>query len=93
MVKSPQSTDGLAAYIRRRDDCWKAINFSKAIRDRSRRRTYLVEKAQAFLALDEYDHAALLAWHILYQVDARSLQAHQILRITYHRIFGQPSRP
>ncbi|MCA9393865.1 MAG: hypothetical protein KC900_06650 [Candidatus Omnitrophica bacterium] len=93
MVNSPQSTGRLAVYIARRDDCWKAINFSKSIRDRGRRRSYLLEKAQGFLSADEYDHAALLAWHILYQVDARSLQAHQILNLAYHRIFSRPPRP
>ena len=72
MVKSKSIPGRLADYIELRDDYHKAINFSKAIRDRERRRGYLLYKAQGFLMLQEYDQAAMIAWHILYQVDATS---------------------
>lgn len=92
MLESQQRVARLTAYVQRRDDHVKVINFSKSIRDRERRRSYLLSKAQCFLGRQEYDQAAMICWHILYQVDAQSHQAAQMLNTAYSRIFG-PRRP
>ncbi len=92
MSQSQPTSSPVAAYTQHRDDYRRAINFSKSIRNRDHRLTYLVDKARTFLANEDYDHAALVAWHVLYQLSATSLQARQILHTAYSRIFASHPR-
>lgn len=48
---------------------------------------YLLDQAGRLLDLRKYDRAAFIAWHILSEVDKDSVQAKQILKETYKKIF------
>lgn len=48
---------------------------------------YLLDQAGRLLDLRKYDLAAFIAWHILSEVDKDSVQAKQILKETYKKIF------
>lgn len=88
MLKSPEQSGGLSQFVAQRENYRKAINFSGSIRNRERRCNYLLEKAQNFLFQKQYDHAAMVAWHILYRIDTHSIQARHILRSAYTHIFS-----
>lgn len=48
---------------------------------------YLLNQAGKLLDSRKYDRAAFIAWHILSEVDKDSIQAKQILKETYKKIF------
>lgn len=48
---------------------------------------YLLDQAGKLLDSRKYDRAAFIAWHILSEVDKDSIQAKQILKETYKKIF------
>ncbi|MBZ0167037.1 MAG: hypothetical protein K8I00_09535 [Candidatus Omnitrophica bacterium] len=87
MVRSNEHRERQGQYLRGRNDSRKAVPLSGDIPRRSQRHAYLLKKARYFLSREQFDLAAMVAWHILYELDSGCIQAKKILLCAYRRIF------
>ncbi len=63
------------------------MDHMKRIDDPNEQMEYLLTQANQLFDSRKYDRAAFIAWHILSEVDKDSLQAKQLLKETYKKIF------
>ncbi len=91
MIKTAERWSLFLNYSRMLSQSLDEIQDSAGELDPQKRVDFLLERARHCMLFKAYNHAAVLAWFVLSEIDHESSEAKRILKQTYRLIFlSQP---